>query len=143
VRGAPRKDGHGFLGAWHSVGHKLASMALGFSWFLILVAVVLAVMVVISNVYILVYYSHPEDKNQAWVPKGIIVFGLSLAVYCVLLYPLDVANTKACGAEFSQSSCTLTLPMHTIWLAVFIAILVMTFAIIPFTVFFYEADSDL
>jgi hypothetical protein len=26
-----------------------------------------SILVVLSNIYILVHYSHPDDKNQAWV----------------------------------------------------------------------------
>ena len=59
------------------------------------------------------------------------------------MYPLDVANTKACSNSVSPSSCTSTLPMYDLWLAAFITNLVMVWAVCPFTLFFYEADSDL
>lgn len=114
----------------------------GFNWFLILVVVVVAILVLLSMIYVLIHYSHPEDRNQAWVPKIIIVFGMSLAVFAILMYPTDVANTAACSSSLSPSACTFTLPMKTMWLVLFIAILVMSFAVIPFTLFFYEADSD-
>lgn len=117
-------------------------MAVGYSWILILITVVVALLVVASNVYILVAYSHPEDKNQAWGPKIIVVFGLSLAVFSILMYPLDIANVHACAANISPSACTYTLPMYELWLASFIMMLSMAFAVIPFTVFYYEADSD-
>lgn len=114
----------------------------GYNWFLILIAVVVVILVVISNVYVLIDYSHPEDRNQAWFPKGVVIFGLSLAVIAVLMFPMDVANKAACSTGISPSACTYTLPMYTLWMAVFIMILVMVFAIVPFTLFFYEADSD-
>lgn len=41
------------------------------------------------------------------------------------------------------SACHYTMPMYLLWKIVFIANLVIVFAIIPFTLFFYEADSDL
>ena len=41
--------------------------AVGFNWFLILVTVIVGILVVLSNIYILIHYSHPDDKNQAWV----------------------------------------------------------------------------
>ncbi len=115
----------------------------GFNWFLIFAAVVVGVLVIIANIYILIEYQHPEDKNQAWIPKIVVVFGLCVAVCQVLMYPLDVANTKACSQGVSPSSCTYTLPMYTLWLAIFIGNLVLVWAIIPFTLFLYEADSDL
>ena len=72
-----------------------------------------------------------------------VVFGLSLAVFSVLLYPLDIANVNACSSNFSPSACNYTLPTYQLWLAAFIMMLVLAYAILPFTLFFYEADSDL
>jgi LMBR1 domain-containing protein 1 len=54
-----------------------------------------------------------------------------------------VANKAACSLNISPSSCTYTMPMYELWLSIFITNLVMVFAFIPFTMFFYEADSDL
>lgn len=110
--------------------------------FLILIASVAAALVLAVCVYILVEYTHPEDRNQAWIPKIVVVFGMSLAMWSILLFPLDVANTQACSTSITPSSCTLTLPMHQLWYAVFISNLVMVYFILPFTLFFYEADSD-
>lgn len=59
------------------------------------------------------------------------------------MFPLDVANRAACKASLVESSCTLTMDMEALWKAAFIMSLVLVFAIIPFTLFFYEADSDL
>ncbi|MEW5318705.1 MAG: hypothetical protein WDW38_009903 [Sanguina aurantia] len=114
----------------------------GYNWFLILVAAVIGVIVLAVCLYILVEYSHPEDRNQAWFPKFVVVIGLSLAILSVLLFPLDVANTDACAQSVSPSSCKYTLPMKQLWWSVFIGNLVLVWAIIPFTLFFYEADSD-
>ena len=51
----------------------------GYNWFLILVACVCAVIVVMINVYILIHYQHPEDRNQAWWPKFVVVRAASPA----------------------------------------------------------------
>eukprot|EP01052_Picozoa_sp_SAG31_P028437 SAG31_NODE_2747_length_5147_cov_3.881933_1_plen_279_part_00 len=40
---------------------------------LILIAITIAVMVVVMNFLLLVTFSHPEDKNQAWTAKIIVV----------------------------------------------------------------------
>lgn len=47
----------------------------GFNWFLIVVAVVSSILVTLINVYILVHFQHPEDRNQAWFPKVVVVRG--------------------------------------------------------------------
>mmetsp|Transcript_6763 Transcript_6763/g.16842 ORF Transcript_6763/g.16842 Transcript_6763/m.16842 type:complete len:534 (-) Transcript_6763:748-2349(-) len=114
----------------------------GFNWFLILISVVVGLLVLVGCVYVLIEYQHPEDRNQAWFPKIVVVFGLTLAVVSVLMFPLDVANKAACSQRVMISSCHYTLPMYQLWLAVFITNLVLVFAFIPFTLFFYEADSD-
>jgi LMBR1 domain-containing protein 1 len=114
----------------------------GFNWFLIFITVALSLVLVAVNVYVLVHYQHPDDVNQAWFPKIVVVFGLWLAMATVLLFPLDVANRAACAASVVESACRLALPMDHMWQAVFISNLVMTCFFIPFTLFFYEGDSD-
>lgn len=118
------------------------ALAEGFNWFLIFLTVALSLVLVAVNIYLLVHYQHPDDVNQAWFPKIVVVFGLWLAMATVLLFPLDVANRAACSASVTETACTFTLPMQQLWQAVFISNLVMTFFFIPFTLFFYEGDSD-
>jgi len=49
----------------------------GYNWFLILVAIIASVVLVLINVYILVHLQHPEDRNQAWFPKLVVVRALN------------------------------------------------------------------
>jgi LMBR1 domain-containing protein 1 len=118
------------------------ALAPGFNWLLIFVSVVVALLLLAVCVYVLVHYQHPDDGNQAWVPKIVFVAGLWLAMATVLLFPLDVANRAACAFGVAESACVFTLPMRQIWFGAFIANLVLTFAVIPFTMFYWEADSD-
>lgn len=112
------------------------------NWFLILIAVIIFLLCLAGNVYVLIHYQHPDDRNQAWIPKIVVVLGLTLAMCTVLMFPLDVANRRACSDNIVESACRLTLPMEKLWFAVFIINLCLVWAIIPFTVFFYEGDSD-
>ncbi|EIE26974.1 hypothetical protein COCSUDRAFT_12091 [Coccomyxa subellipsoidea C-169] len=114
----------------------------GFAWFLIVVTVVIAALAVLTALYLLVHYMHPEDKNQAWFPKIVVIVGITLAIWTVLLFPLDAANRKACSPDVPVSYCTLTIPTRQLWLACFIANAVLTFIVIPFAMFYYEADSE-
>ena len=110
---------------------------------LIAVTVVVAVLAVGVAVYVLINYMHPEDRTQAWFPKAVVVFGISLAIWTVLLFPLDVANRATCSSDFPTSYCTFTIPTRTLWYACYIANAVMSFGVIPFAMFYYEADSDM
>lgn len=62
--------------------------------FLIISIVVGFGILLVAGVYLLVYYQHPDDHNDAYFPKFVIIFGFVLAGATVLLLPLDVANRE-------------------------------------------------
>ena len=70
-------------------------MFAGYNYFLIVITAVVCVLAVVVALYILISFQHPEDKNQSWFPKGVVILGISLAIWTVLLFPLDVANRQA------------------------------------------------
>ena len=109
--------------------------------FLVIVCIVMPVLILLSNVYVLVNFQHPEDRNQAYAPKVVVVLGLTLAVVSVLMFPLDVANRRACDEGINN--CDMTLPMKELWYAVYIIMSLMVAFVIPFFIFFYEADYEL
>jgi len=43
------------------------------SWYLILVICVMVVLLFAVNVYMLVHWSHPDDRNEAYFPKALVV----------------------------------------------------------------------
>ncbi|KAG0503243.1 hypothetical protein HPP92_003315 [Vanilla planifolia] len=113
-----------------------------FNLALVIVAIIVCVLVLLFNVYLLVNYQHPDDKNQAYFPKLVVVFGLSIAVISILMLPADVANKHACRHAIYAGACNLTLPMRTLWLIVYIVDAVLVFFFIPFAIFYYEGDQD-
>lgn len=62
--------------------------------FLIIAIVVALVILLIIGFYLLVNYQHPDDKNEAYLPKAVVVLGFCLSVMTVLMLPLDVANNE-------------------------------------------------
>ncbi len=42
-------------------------------WFLLGVIIVMAVVLLVANVYILIYFQHDDDKNTAYFPKALVV----------------------------------------------------------------------
>ncbi|KAJ8448334.1 hypothetical protein Cgig2_021962 [Carnegiea gigantea] len=113
-----------------------------FNLALLIVAIIVCVLVFIFNVYLLVNYQHPDDVNQAYFPKFVVVLGLSVAVISILMLPADVANRQACRHSIYNGACQLTLPMKDLWLAVYIADAILVFFVIPFAIFYYEGDQD-
>lgn len=110
--------------------------------FLLVVVIILSLVMVITNFYILVYFQHPDDKNTAYFPKFIVVFGLTFAESAVLLLPLDVSNKSGAVGCFTDwgPDCG-GLDMTTLWNIVFIGIAALLIIVIPFGVYFYEAED--
>ncbi|KAL4188315.1 hypothetical protein AMTRI_Chr08g159440 [Amborella trichopoda] len=113
-----------------------------FNLALVIVAAVVCVLVFIFNVYLLINYQHPDDVNQAYFPKFIVVLGLSVAAISILMLPADVANRQACKNSIYNGACNLTLPMKDLWLAIYIVDAILVFFVIPFAMFYYEGDQD-
>ncbi|KAL5710274.1 hypothetical protein ACHQM5_020859 [Ranunculus cassubicifolius] len=113
-----------------------------FNLALVIVAIVVCILVLLFNVYLLVHYQHPDDKNQAYFPKFVVVFGLWVAGISILMLPADVANRQACRHAIYNGACNLTLPMKSLWLAVYIVDAILVFFVIPFAMFYYEGDQD-
>lgn len=103
---------------------------------LILTTVVFAILIIISSVYFLVHFQHPDDKWVAWFPKSVVVLGLSVACYNIFLLPLDVSNQRG---EFTAPG---GIPMLEINLAFFITTIIASAVIVPFVMFYYEGVDD-
>jgi hypothetical protein len=69
--------------------------------FLILVIVVAFLILLVSSVYFLVHYQHPEDRNTAFFPKLVVLGAFLISGFTVLGLPLDVAN----NAGYTGMSC--------------------------------------
>jgi LMBR1 domain-containing protein 1 len=103
---------------------------------LAIVAVIFSILVVVGSVYFLIYFQDPEDKWVAWLPKVVVVTGLSIACYNVLLLPLDVANQNGNALN------TAGLPMKQLDLAFFLLTIIYVAVVIPFVILYYESWED-
>lgn len=102
---------------------------------LIIVAVVLAILVFGLSTYFVYLYSDEADSNAAFFPRTLVVFGLWFALCNVLLLPYDVANVQnptAIGAAGGLVDTELLWEISGYCIAVF------TFVIGPFAIFWYE-----
>jgi LMBR1 domain-containing protein 1 len=72
--------------------------------FLIVVTVVTFFILLIISLYTLVHYQHPDDKNDAYFPKLVVLLGFIIAGATVLLLPLDVANNEGYAGTYDGSN---------------------------------------
>lgn len=67
--------------------------------FLICVIVIAFFILSVIGLYLVVKYQHPDDKNDAYIPKLVVLLGFVLAGGTVFLLPLDVANNSNFAGE--------------------------------------------
>jgi len=114
----------------------------GYNVMLIIITVVITCLAVVANMYLIVHFQHPEDRNQAWFPKAIVLLALTVTELSILMLPLDVGNRNSCAEHVALTACSLTLPMRSLWYAVYMTMGLLVAVVIPFTIYYYEADSD-
>lgn len=129
--------------------------------------ILLFVMLVI-NVYILAYWQHPDDKNESYLVRLLIIYGLQLCAVSVLMLPVGKAHTRPCawprpltlllnsdvannegnpGCDSTSLLFTSSnaycggIDMLAVWEAFFCMICFSVVVFIPFATFYYEADS--
>ena len=62
--------------------------------FLVVATIIAFGILLVGGFYLLVYYQHPDDHNEAYAPKAVVLLGFVLAGATVLMLPLDVANNE-------------------------------------------------
>ena len=112
-------------------------------WLLAL-CVIIPILLVVINFYVLVYFQDPADKRAAYFPKALIVVGLTLAEAAVLLIPLDVANRSGaldCTLGAATAANCGGLDLALVWQIVYVTIAGFVLLLIPYAIFYYEADD--
>ncbi|KEG10573.1 LMBR1-like conserved region-containing protein [Trypanosoma grayi] len=107
-------------------------------WWLILLAVVVAVLTIPLVLYLVVLFQAEEDKNEAWFPKVVVVLSFSMACYNVLVLPYDVANVRE-GLYNPGGEINVTV----MWIVILVMMFVLCFIMCPFAMAYYESmDPD-
>lgn len=99
--------------------------------FIVLVALVL----IVSNIYILFYYGAEEEANNfpTNFSRFVAVLGMILAWSQVLMLPLDVSNSRGGGGGID---------MKSFWYLIYMLSAIWIFIVIPFMKNYLEADED-
>ena len=102
-------------------------------WFTCIVIFLLVIALLITNIYVLAYFCHPDDRGSCigWVMKIIVIIGLTLAWIHVLLLPIDVSNHRTFGGG---------LDMKLFWYIIYILTIIYILVISPISSSYYEAD---
>ncbi|EJK48296.1 hypothetical protein THAOC_32924, partial [Thalassiosira oceanica] len=108
------------------------------------VTVVAFVLLTVVGVYLIVKYQHPDDKNDAYLPKLVVLFGFVLSGATVLMLPLNVANNEGyAGCDGFDTAICGGINMTLFWTVIYWLIPAWVFLLIPFSIFFYEADDGM
>ncbi len=102
---------------------------------LLIVVIILALVLVGLNIYLLAYYSHPDDEGfgvSIW-PKIVAVLGLTLAFAQILILPLDISNSRGSGSGFR---------VDILWQILIICVAVYIVFLAPISLFYYEAEDE-
>jgi len=102
---------------------------------MVIATIAVIVILLVANIYLLAVYCHPDEKGfgDTLFLKILVVMGMSLAWGQVLMLPLDVANSRGLGGGFD---------MEVFWQVIIILDAVLLVILIPFSIFFYEADPE-
>ena len=104
--------------------------------FMIIMLSIIAALLLVANVYLLAYYSHPDDGGFGadLISKIVMILGMTLTWTIVLMFPLDVSNAR--------STQDVQFNMGLMWMIIYICIAAFVLVIIPACIFYYEADSE-
>lgn len=98
-------------------------------------------LLIFINTVVIAHFLHPEDAGGAKFPKVVVLIGMVVAESAVLLLPLDVGNKGGLvGCGYWNDKCG-GLDMDLVWQLVYVVIAGMVVVIVPYTIFYYEADD--
>lgn len=108
---------------------------------LIVLCIIVPFILTFLNMLFMAHYIHKDEAGGSKLPKFVVLLGLLFAECAILLLPLDAGNRSGVvGCGFWNNECG-GLNMVLVWEIVYCAVAIMVIIVVPFTVFYYEADS--
>lgn len=109
--------------------------------FLFIIILFIAITVLVMNVYILAYFSHPEDTSTKgiWFYRIIVLVSLCISSYIVFAVPLDLINIRS-GVR--DDTFDLGLNMDYGWKIINIIVALLIIFVLPFSIITYNDPSD-
>src|SRR3954454_24516744 len=98
--------------------------------FMIVMTCVFGILLLITNIYLLAYYCHPDDRGfgSSFSCKVVVVLGMTLSWCQVLMLPLDVSNSRGFGLDIR---------MDILWQVIYLALGIFVLIIIPTCTYYY------
>ena len=56
--------------------------------FLVIGIIILFFLALVVNIYVLVYWQYPNDKNQSYTMKAIVLLGLQMSLFTIFMLPI-------------------------------------------------------
>jgi len=109
--------------------------------FLLVGVVVLSIV----NLYGLIKWQHPQDKNQWWAAKIVVLGGMLVTELVIIGLPLDVSNNggaRECSYDFGDTAECGGLDMRGYWTATFGLAMAWVLVMVPTLVSAYEAHDE-
>lgn len=104
-----------------------------FNWILLIVALVVMAAVATAAVYIVAYWSDPEEKWTNWFPRVVIIICLFFIFMLPLLVPFDVTEKQYAGTDPTV--------MGYIWNASIYIDLILLVVLLPYSYFFAQGKD--
>jgi len=104
-----------------------------FNWVLLIVALVVMAAMATAAVYILAYWSDPEEKWTNWFPRIVIIICLFFILMLPLLVPFDVTEKQYAGTDSTV--------MPYIWKASSYIDLILLVVLLPYSYFFAQGKD--
>ena len=101
-------------------------------------------LLLVVNVYTFANYASPDDANEFWFPKIVIVLSLQVSLMSVLLLPIDVANNAGdpyCDSSQTHGTFCGRIDVFLMWEVLFMIGALLLILFIPFSAFYYLADD--
>lgn len=107
--------------------------------FLIILTIILAIVLLVTSTYLMIYFLDPTEKGFAdsWWCKILVVSGRQIIGYMLawaqlLVLPLDVSNTAGDGSG---------LRVDVLWQVLYMLVFLFIVVFFPTAMFFYESDE--
>ena len=108
----------------------------------------LFILLLVVNLYIVVYFQKSRETKDNWWTKSLIIAGLQLTSFTVMMVAVDAANNGGnpqCDKGYKSDNKDLycgDMDFMLVWQVLFMLVCIFLVVFIPFATFYWDADGD-